>query len=81
MNDTPREVETLYREKLMQRSGAERFRMGLEMFELATLMMLAGLPVEDRDRVRELLLRRLYGDEFTGEELQRILRRIRSSRA
>ena len=62
MTDTPREVAERVRAQLMARSGAERFRMGVEMFEAARRMVLASLPAELSDAERKcLLFERLYG--------------------
>ena len=80
MNDTLPEVEKAYRELLMARSGQERFRMGLEMFEVAKAMMLAGLKDENGDTGHGSIFLRLYGNEFTMEERQPILDRIGASR-
>jgi hypothetical protein len=46
----------------MARSGAERFRMGVEMFEAARRMVLASLPgdLPETERKRRLF-ERLYG--------------------
>ncbi|MBD3869456.1 MAG: hypothetical protein IFK94_15145 [Acidobacteria bacterium] len=76
MNDTLPEIEIMYREMLMARSGEERFRMGLEMFEMARAMMLAGLKNDRGKDSRERAFLRLYGDDFSKEELSRIIPRI-----
>ena len=77
MTDTPPEVARVYREMLMARTGAERFRMGLDMFGMACRMMLAGLHPESRDRLRERVFLRLYGNDFKPEERSRIVDGIR----
>ena len=62
MNDTPPEIAALVRRKLMERSGEERFLMGVRMFDAARQMVLASLPndLSDRELRRQLFLR-LYG--------------------
>jgi len=62
MTDTSAEVAQLMHERLMARSGAERFRMGIEMFEAARRMVLASLPanLEAAER-RRMLFERIYG--------------------
>jgi hypothetical protein len=62
MTDTPPEIAEIVRARLMARSGAERFRMGVEMFEAARRMVLASLPVglTESERKRRLF-DRLYG--------------------
>jgi hypothetical protein len=41
MTDTPPEIAELVRQKLMSRSGAERFVMGARMFDAARAVVLA----------------------------------------
>ena len=62
MTDTPPEIAEMVRVRLMARSGAERFRMGVEMFEAARRMVLASLPADltETERKRRLF-ERLYG--------------------
>ncbi|MBV9010125.1 MAG: hypothetical protein JO354_13330 [Verrucomicrobia bacterium] len=67
MNDTPPEIERLVRERIMARSGEERFRMGVEMFEAARAMVRASLPPDlpEPERKRQLF-KRIYGSELPG---------------
>ena len=44
MTDTPPEITEMVRARLMARSGAECFRMGVEMFEAVRRMVLASPP-------------------------------------
>jgi hypothetical protein len=62
MTDTSPEIAEMVRARLMARSGAERFRMGVEMFEAARRMVLASLPSDltETERKRRLF-ERLYG--------------------
>ena len=62
MTDTLPEIAEMVRARLMARSGAERFRMGVEMFEAARRMVLASLPagLSETERRRQLF-ERLYG--------------------
>lgn len=80
MNDTPPDVEKVYSEMLMARSPSERFRMGLEMFEMARAMMLVGFKSDSGNGSRERTFLRLYGDDFSKEELDQIVRAIRAVR-
>ena len=63
VNDTPPEVAELVRARLMALSGAERFRMGVQMFDAARRMVLASLPADltESERKRQLF-QRLYGE-------------------
>lgn len=63
MTDTPPEIAELVRARLMALSGAERFRMGAQMFDAARRMVLASLPpnLTESERKRRLF-ERLYGE-------------------
>jgi hypothetical protein len=65
MTDTPPEIAEMVRARLMTLSGAERFRMGAQMFDAARRMVLASLPADlsDDERKRRLF-QRLYGISF-----------------
>lgn len=62
VTDTPPEIAEMVRARLMAKSGAERFRMGVQMFEAARRMVLASLPADlsETERKRRLF-ERLYG--------------------
>jgi hypothetical protein len=62
MTDTPPEIAEMVRARLMAMSGAERFRMGAQMFDAARRMVLASLPADltDMERKRRLF-ERMYG--------------------
>jgi len=69
VTDTPPEVEQMIREKIMARSGEERFIMGALMFDSAREMIKASLPknVSEAEQ-RRLLFKRIYGKElFVGK--------------
>jgi hypothetical protein len=62
MNDTSPEIARLVREKLMARSGSERFVMGVRMFDAARAMVLASLPTGlAPDDLKRQLFQRIYG--------------------
>lgn len=62
MKDTPPEIAEMVRARLMARTGAERFRMGVEMFEAARRMVLASLPAGLTELERkQRLFERVYG--------------------
>jgi hypothetical protein len=62
MNDTPPEIAELVRQKLMARSGAERFVMGARMFDAARAVVLASLPPQlPAMELKRRLFERLYG--------------------
>ena len=62
MTDTPPEIAELVRQKLMARSGEERFLMGVRMFDAARAMVLASLPAGlSQEELNRQLFQRLYG--------------------
>jgi hypothetical protein len=62
MNDTPPEIAELVRQKLMARTGAERFVMGALMFDAARTVVLASLPPNlSPTELKRRLFERLYG--------------------
>ena len=62
MNDTPPEIAEMVRARLPERSGAERFRMGVEMFESARRMILASFPPNlSEAETKRRLFERIYG--------------------
>jgi hypothetical protein len=68
MTDTPPEIGRMVRDRIMARSGEERFIMGAEMFESAREMIKASLPkgLSEMEQ-RRLLFKRIYGKEMESE--------------
>ena len=63
MNDTIPEMELLVRERYLAMTPAERFLIGVQMFETARAMALASFPAGlSIDEMRRRLCERLYGD-------------------
>jgi hypothetical protein len=83
MRDTSPEMERKYRELLLQRSGAERLKMGCSMFATARALALAAAreegPSASSARLRQQLFLRLYGADFGTEERGRIAMRFLQS--
>lgn len=65
MTDTLPEIERIMRDKLMARSGEERFVMGAQMFDSAREMVKASLPpgLSETEQRRQLF-KRIYGMEI-----------------
>ena len=62
MIDTSPEIAELVRQRLMARSGEERFLMGVRMFDAAREMVLASLPAGlSPEELKRQLFQRLYG--------------------
>ena len=64
MNDTDPQIAELVRQRLLERSGAERVLMGSRMFDVAKAMVLSSLPEGLTEiEVKARLCERLYGGE------------------
>jgi hypothetical protein len=62
MTDTTPQIQKIVREKIMARSGEERFLMGAQMFDAAREMILASLPRDlSGEALRQKLFERIYG--------------------
>ena len=78
MNDTPREVAAMVRERLLARSGAERVLMGSQMFEAARSLVLASFPPGLSEiEIKGRLCERLYGNEV---DVAAFVQHLKSSR-
>ena len=65
MSDTPPKIERMMRDKIMARSGEERFVMGALMFDSAREMVKASLPQGlSEPEQRRQLFERIYGMEM-----------------
>ena len=82
MNDTSPEMAAKWRELLMQRTGAERVRMGDEMFSMARRIMTASLEAQGYRgmELRKQIFLRTYGTDFTPEALDKICQALFESR-
>ena len=70
MTDTPPEIAEMVRGRLMSMSGAERFRMGVQMFDAARRMVQASLPSGlPENEHKRLLFERLYGEPLPAQAL------------
>jgi len=64
MTDTPPEIEALYREMLMKRSGSERFMMAIGMFDGAREIIISTMPPGlSPVNQKRFIYRRTYGEE------------------
>ena len=81
MTDTPPHVETLQREMLMRRSGADRLRVGAEMFETAKRLVRASLGdpngTDTSPDMRAELFLRVYGHDYDAATRERIASKLR----
>ena len=80
MNDTPPEIRKRMLSMLAGRSREERLRMAGSMFDTARKLMRAGLKKRNPDvsekEVRQQTFLRLYGDAFTSEDIENIIKQL-----
>ena len=68
MNDTNPQIAELVRQRILERSGAERIMMASGMFETAKAMVLASLPPGLTEiEIKGLLVERFYGSEVDAQ--------------
>ena len=80
MNDTDPQIAELVRQRLMERTGAERVMMASSMFETAKAMVLASLPTGLSEiETKGLLIERIYGDEVDARAFVKHLRSLEQS--
>ncbi len=81
MRDTSPEVDAMYTEMLLSLPPGRRVQMGLEMLEFGMTMALAGIRMEcgGQDEVTErlMLFERLYREDFSDEEMKKVLSALR----
>ena len=70
MNDTPPEVDELYRRMLLRRSPEERLRMACRMFSTARALARAGMPAASGAQIRRQLFLRLYAEDLPDDRLR-----------
>jgi hypothetical protein len=76
MNDTSPEIERVVHELMKKRSGAERLRMALQMFDSARTMVMASFPPRlSPIEVKEQLCDRFYHGEVDVHAFSVALRR------
>jgi hypothetical protein len=71
MNDTSADIAAIVHPRLMAKSGAERFLMGVRIHQAARRRVLASFPpgISAPER-RHLLRERFYGDTACGSKAQ-----------
>ncbi len=70
MNDTPPDVDELYRRMLLRRSPEERLRMACRMFSSARALARAGMPAASGAQIRRQMLLRLYAEDLPDDRLR-----------
>jgi len=70
VNDTPPEVDELYRRMLLRRSPEERLGMACRMFSSARALACAGMPAASGAQTRRRMLLRLYAEDLPDDRLR-----------
>jgi len=70
VNDTPPEVDELYRRMLLRRSPEERLGMACRMFSSARVLARAGLTATSGAQMRRQMFLRLYAADLPDERLR-----------
>ena len=77
MNDTAQHIEERFLRMMLERPAEEKLRMAARMFSAAKKLARAGIQLRDRtltsEQIKEELLLQFYGQDFTKDELRRIL--------
>ena len=78
MNDTPENIDEIYRKMLMKLTGEKRILMSLSMFDLvAQLIISSTREMHKAKDFRKQIFLRMYGNDFTQEEKEKILLSIK----
>ena len=81
MKDTSAKLESHFIEMMMEKSGRERLKMGFSMFEFARKQVLSAIlreaPTATKREIKAQLFHRFYGQEFSPEEQELILAKLR----
>ncbi len=75
------DAEAWYRDRLTERSGADRLCMACDMFDTAVALLVAGLPddeANDWTARRLAVLRRMYAPDHDQPFMNLVVERIRA---
>ena len=74
MNDTPENIDEVYRKMLMKLTGEKRILMSLSMFDLAAELMISRIKAmyTAKDFKKQIFMR-MYDNDFTQAEKEKIL--------
>jgi hypothetical protein len=81
VNDTPPDVDELYRRMLLRRSPEQRLGMACRMFSSARALVRAGIPATSGAQIRRQMFLRLYAADMPSDRLrERAIRAIEACR-
>ena len=80
MHDTSTKIKQIYNEMMLSKSPLERLRMASRMYDSAKKLVLSGLLRErqhlDPSKLRGELFLRIYGNDFSVTDRERIMAQI-----
>ncbi len=80
MKDTNPAIEEMYFDMMMAKSGEERLRMGLGMYEIARKIAITSIrkdnPKVSEREIKISLLNRFYGNDLSAETRQKFVERM-----
>ena len=80
MNDTSPKIRQLYNEMLLSKSPLERLRMASRMYDSVKKLAISGILKNrqhlDPSRLRGELFLRIYGNDFSVTDRERIMEKI-----
>jgi hypothetical protein len=80
MHDTSTKIKQIYNEMLLSKSPLERLRMASRMYDSVKRLAISGLLRErkplDPSRLRGELFLRIYGNDFSVTDRERIMEKI-----
>jgi hypothetical protein len=80
MDDTPTKVKKIYNDMLLSKSPLERLRMASRMYDSVKKLALSGIQKEkphlDPSRLRGELFLRIYGNDFSATDRERIIKKM-----
>jgi hypothetical protein len=80
MDDTQATIEQRYKEMLLSRSPLERLKMASRMYDSGRKLVISGILKGrqhlDTSRLRAQLFLRMYGNDFTATNRERIIKKI-----
>jgi len=72
VNDTPPDVDELYRRMLLRRAPVERLCMACRMFSSARALARAGMPATSGAQIRRRMFLRLYAADMPDDRLREL---------
>jgi len=80
MDDTSARIEQRYKEMLLSKPPLERLKMASRMYDSARKLVISGILKGrghlDTPRFRAQLFLRMYGNDFTATDIEKIIKKI-----